>query len=430
MSSIQNKRFSSSMVKQSLIVVCGKFGAAGLGYLIGLIIARMLGPEQFGLFSFFVVVTVLGSSLIGDAFEHAITRNYIAYKKNNSKNTADVLFNALAMRMFMGIPVIIIGVVFGEYIALTVFSDKQYAIPIILGCVGSFAMAIWNFSLTILQATESFKAYSLLTPVVNLLRALAIPILLSLSLLTLDAIIALHVGFYFLCGIVAIWFMRKLFKGGRLSSVEIKSQFHFSKWIAFAIICLLLQTHLAIPVLGYYSTKYAVGIYAAGATLLIIVDYITTAILTVQYPKVSKLRDLDSQKVFAKHSFNLSIAIALLLSPGLFIIEPIIIMLYGPEFKESVPVFQILLVGLLATSITQPLNQIFLAQNKSYYWTIIMMTSLVVWVVASFFLIPELGAIGAALTTTIARFSNSCISVILLFRSLYSKKANEIQLAP
>ena len=418
------------MIKQSLIVACGKFGAAGLGYLIGLIIARMLGPEQFGLFSFFVVITIIGSSLIGDAFAHAVIRNYIAYKKNNSENTANALFNALAMRIIMGLPIIIIGVFFGRYIALTVFSDEQYTIPIILGCIGSLTMAIWNFSLTILQATESFKSYSLLTPAVNLLRVLSLPVILSMNLLTLEVIIVLHVGFYFLCGVIATWSMRHLFKGGRFSMEEIKSQFNFSKWIALAIICLLLQTHLAIPVLGYYSTKYAVGIYAAGATLLIIVDYITTAILTVQYPKVSKLRDLNSQKVFAKHSFNLSIAIALLLSPGLFIIEPVIIMLYGPEFKESVPVFQILLVGLLATSITQPLNQIFLAQNKSYYWSIIMMTSLIVWIVVSFFLIPKLGAIGAALTTTIARFSNSCISVTLLFHALYSKKANSIQVVP
>ena len=429
MNNNQSKRFSKNLVKQSIIVFSGRFGAAGLGYIISLIVARILGPEQFGLYSFFIVLTILGSSLIGDAFAHAIVRNHVLYIKDKSQNTGVVLVNALAIRIITGMPVIIAGVVFGNVLALTMFSDSQYAIPITLGCIGSFAVALWTFSLTTLQATESFRAYALLTPVVNLLRLLSIPVLFSIGYLTLQAIIGLYVAFYFLCGVIAIWFLRHRFKGASLSLLEIRSQLNFSKWMALAIICQLLQTHLAIPVLGYYSTKFAVGIYAAGATLLIVVDHITTAILTVQYPKVAKLDELSSQITFVKQTLLFSLLLVLLLSPGLFIIEPIITLLYGQEYGESVPVFQILFIGLLVALISQPLNLIFLAQNKSYYWSTMSVLSLLIWLIVGYFLIPKQGAIGAALTTTIARFSQTAMTFILLFRTLYIGKRNDIHLA-
>jgi O-antigen/teichoic acid export membrane protein len=199
--------------------------------------------------------------------------------------------------------------------------------------------------------------------------------------------------------------------------------------MALAIICQLLQTHLAIPVLGYYSTKFAVGIFSAAATLLIVVDHITTAILTVQYPKVAKLDDLNSQISFVKQTLFFSFVIVLFLSPGLFIIEPIIQLLYGQEYVGSTPVFQILFIGLLAALISQPLNLLFLARNKSHYWSIMAIFSLLIWFIVGYFLIPKQGAVGAAWTTTIARFSNTIMTFTLLFRTLYVEKRNENKLA-
>lgn len=429
MKNSQSKKFSKSLVKQAFIVFSGRFGAAGLGYIISLIVARILGPEQFGLYSFFIVLTILGSSLVGDAFAHAIVRNHVLYTKDKSQNAGVVLVNALAIRIITGLPVIIAGVVFGNVLALTMFSDPQYAIPITLGCIGSFAVALWTFSLTTLQATESFRAYALLTPVVNLLRLLSIPVLFSIGFLTMEAIIGLYVAFYLLCGVIAIWFLRYRFKGASLSLSEIRSQLNFSKWMALAIICQLLQTHLAVPVLGYYSTKFAVGVFAAAATLLIVVDHITTAILTVQYPKVAKLDNLSSQISFVKQTLLFSFLIVLLLSPGLLIIEPIIHLLYGQEYEGSTPVFQILFIGLLSALISQPLNLLFLAQNKSHYWSIMAIFSLLIWLVVGYFLIPKQGAVGAAWTTTIARFSQTAMTFILLFRTIYIGKKNSFHLA-
>jgi len=419
------KIISKSLFKQALIVFSGRVGAAGFGYIIILIVARILGPEQFGLYSFFVVLTILGSSLIGEAFAHAIVRNHVLYTKDKSKNASTVLVNALTIRVFAGMPVIIAGILFGNMIALTIFSDPQYAIPITLGCIGSFAMALWTFSLTTLQATESFTAHALLTPLVNLLRIMSIPILLSMGLFTLEAIIGVYVGSYLLCAVIAIWFLRHRLHGGKASLFEIKSQLSFSKWMALAIICQLLQTHLAIPILGYYSTKFAVGIFSAAATLLIVVDHITTAILTVQYPKVAKLDDLNSQISFVKQTLLFSLLIVLFLSPGLFIIEPIIHLLYGQEYVGSTPVFQILFIGLLSALISQPLNLLFLARNKSHYWSTMAIFSLLIWFIVGYFLIPKHGAVGAAWTTTIARFSNTVMTFTLLFRTLYVEKRKE-----
>ncbi len=397
-----------------LAVFSGKIGASGLGFIVSLIIARLLGPEKFGVFSFFLIWAQIGSCFVGDIFADAHIRNYSASIHNN-KESGSVLFNALLIRLFFGILLALFGVLFNEQIALDIFKNPDYIEPIMFGCIASLAITLWTFCLSTLQATESFIKHGLLAPLINVIRLIAVPVLLKTGFFTLYYLIVVFVGSYFICGISTIVALRGRFTNASIQLIEIKRQLHFSKWVTLSLICLVLINFLAVPALGYYSGNHEVGIYAAGSNLLLIFEHITNTIVTVQYPKILKLNNHAESRQFIGKSIKLSCWVILILLPVLYVIEPLIVMIYGQQYFDSALVFKILFVGTLVTMLIQPLNLFFLAQNRTHYWGITAMISLIFWLFSSYYLIPVHAAIGAAVATLVARIIYLIISSILLW---------------
>ncbi|MCK5665408.1 MAG: oligosaccharide flippase family protein [Thiotrichaceae bacterium] len=417
-----SNKFNKEFFVHFLAVFSGKVGASGLGFIVSLAVARLLGPENFGLFSFFLMWALLGSCFIGDIFADAMIRNYSVSIQNNKNHASSVLLNALLIRLFFGTLLAVTGALLSNYIALEIFNNEDYTIPIMYGCAGALAISLWTFILSMLQASEAFHKHGLISPLVNLLRLIAIPILFNIGMFAVEPLIMVFVASYVICGVTAIFLMRGRFKDGKILYPEIKKQLSFSKWITLSLICIALINFLAIPALGYYATNLEVGLYAAGANLLIVFEHITNAIVTIQYPKISKLKTLHELRSFNWKTLKFSIVIVALLAPLIYFIKPFIILVYGAEYAASSLIFQVLCIGLLSTMITQPLNLLFLVQNKSHYWGYMSLISLCIWIIAGYILIPQYAAIGAATATLIARVSYSFISSILLWKTLRPKK--------
>lgn len=411
-------KFNKQYLVHFIAVFSGKIGASGLGFLVSLAMARFLGPEKFGLFSFFLIWAQIGSCFVGDIFADALIRNYAESARANPPQTGHVLLNALVLRLFFGITLVASGAIFSEDIALQVFNNPAYIDPIRYGCLGALAISLWTFSLSTLQASESFIKHGLLSPLVNVLRLTAIPVLFEMAMFTVQNLILVFVGSYFFGGVASILSLTRRFKHARLKWTEIKKQLNFSKWITVSLICLVFINFLAIPALGFFADDREVGIYAAGANLLLVFEHITNALITIQYPKMSRLTESSELRRFLWKSFKLSLLIVVSLTPVFYFIEPIILAVYGTEYAGSAVVFQILFAGMLTTMITQPLNLLFLVLNKSYYWGTMSIISLLFWLASCYFLVPVYAAVGAAAATLVARIVYSLISAGLLWKTL------------
>ncbi len=416
-----SKKYNKQLIVHFLAVFSGKVGASGLGFIVSLIIARLLGPDKFGIFSFFLVWAQIGSCFVGDVFSDAFIRNYSACLNNNKKGTGTVLFNALLIRLFFGILLAMNGAFFSQSIALNIFKNSDYIDPIFFGCLASLAITLWTFCLSTLQASESFIKHGILSPIINLIRLVAIPILLKIGQFTLTNLILVFVGCYFICSVSTITALRKRFTNARFDYHEIKSQLHFSKWITISLVCLVLINFLSIPILGYFFGNHEVGIYAAGSNLLLIFEHITNTIITVQYPKILKLKGHRESIDFIRKSLILSCSIIIILLPVFYFIEPLILMIYGEQYIGSSLVFKVLFVGTLLTMLVQPLNLFFLANEKAHYWSSITMLSLFSWLLSSYYLVPLYAAIGAAIATLFARIVYLIASSVTLWNTFRHK---------
>lgn len=396
-------------------VYIGRIVRAGLGFGVSLILARVLGPEDFGLFSFFIVTVVIGMNVLGEGLDPGVVRYYSRFAHSGASNPASVLSTGLFIRSLLGALAVVLLLVEDGWIAENVFSNPSYDVPFRIGIVGAVVAALWSFSLAGYQAKEKFGIYAILMPLANLLRLFAILFLLTTCLLSLETVIWSTVASFFLIAVAGIWGLREDLHYNLIKLVVFRDLVRFSKWTIVSSLFFVLQANLGVPALGYLANAHEAGIFAAGMSLLLIIDQLTVAILTVQLPAVSKVVNALGYRKYVGRTLPLSLVAALLLSPLIFLARPIIILIYGEAYEAAVGVFEILVGGFLATLVTHPLHLVFLSMNRPQIYTATTALSLSAWIAFALYLIPSLGAEGAAWASLVARLIQAALIVGVLW---------------
>lgn len=424
-SSMPVSRWSiATLSRQTALVFSGKMVSAGLSFFISLLVARWLGPEEFGLFSLFIVILILGNDVLGEGLNPGVVRYYTMYCGSHPTKASAVLSNAFMLRVALGIPVLLVGA------ALAVgtnglFHNSRYAWPIAFGLIGSFGAALSSFTLSAWQARQEFSTYSLMAPLVNVLRIASLAGLALAGSVALEPIIGLHVAFYYLCTAFGLWLLRPHLASLRLDKELLKELLRFGKWPAMASLCFMLQLNLAVPVLTYTSSATEAGLYAAGASLLMVVDFLTGSFLATLLPKVSRLTEVSQWWSYVRRFVPLFLGIALCLSPFLLVTRYVVSGLFGSSYEGTVPVVQILFLGAIATLMTHPLYLVLYAMNRPHLYTLIQGVALSGWILTGLWLIPSYGAIGAAWTTLTARLLASIAIVAMVIYALASASRTE-----
>lgn len=96
---------------------------------------------------------------------------------------------------------------------------------------------------------------------------------------------------------------------------------------------------------------------------------------------------------------------------------PLVVGLYGKAFEPAVAPLIVLLPGVAAFSIVRPLSADFAARGRPGVASTISGVSLFLTIVLDVTLIPRLGALGAALASTLSYTASACLVVILYVRS-------------
>lgn len=391
---------------------------AGLGFFVTVIVARLLGPEQFGLFSLFVVIMIITANLLGEGMDVGVVRYYARIKTQQPILANEILLSALMLRLALGIIVVLIALSFGDTLATVIFNDSSYTIPIVYGLIGAFLAALWSFALATIQANENFDLFSVVTPVVNILRLLIIPLLLLFGYFNLHWVVLSQIIIYFLCSLALFYYLRKHFLDVKPRWSHIKQQYRYGRWTCIASLCFVVTSYAGVAVLNYFSGAKSAGVYSAAVQLLIVVDQITIVILTVQLPALSRFTQRQEFVNYVKRFVPIFVLLALIILPSLFFVSDLIALIYGESYLASATLFQIMLIGFLATLITHPLQLILLSGNMPHYYAGIHVFSLITWVGAAALLIPSYGALGAAWSMLISRLLQALIIVYFVWYAL------------
>lgn len=381
-------------------------------YSFTIFLARILGVEEYGKWSFFYswlsIIFVVSYSGIDIS-----SRVFIA-KEENTKNISEIMSSAFSLRFFISIIfsafIIFILLVSSEIISWDFKNLLLIAVPFI------FFKGFTEFFRNIFQGIRKVKYQAYLNFIEYGLNFVLVvcffKFLISLESIVLALIISCSITFlvgFILAKKITNFQIKLNFKNRYFQEI-----FKYALPLIFINFGFLLMTELDTIMLGYLSNHKQVGFYSVAKNIVNKLPQIAMAITMGTMPafaKMSKDNLIKSKEKFKK-LIKANFILYFLLCLGIILLAPFFIpILFGLEYHTTIKSLQILSIWLFFVSFNIYFDTLLDYQKKAFKRAWNFFFAICANIILNILLIPQFAAVGAALGTTISYF----IYIILNF---------------
>ncbi|MDY6866143.1 MAG: flippase [Halobacteriota archaeon] len=397
-----------NVLKNSIYNSAGTLITSATGLIITVLLARLLSPEDYGLFYLALSVGFLLLTFTDPGINATLIR-YVSHAiGNNEEKLARSYFKYLfrfnlLLTLFVSITLIILA----EPLAVYVFDKPSLYLPLVV--VGFFVLftSLRNFFRCAFIAFHEFK-YNMVNFIsYECLRLVTIPAFIFLGYAVFGAIMGVCLSSLGAL-LVLIYFLLKkhpfLLKGAVLD-IDRKKILKFLGFLTIGSISGVIFAYVDSIMIGIFLPAESVGFYRIGFNIVFAVAGLIS-IANVLFPVFTQLESIELRNAFNrvfKYSMTFSIPFAFGL---IFISENLVKLVFGIEYLPAALPMQFLsLIILIATTSGLFIN-ILNAKEKPKYTAAITIVSMSMNVLLNYFMILEYGVMGAAMATVISRYFN------------------------
>jgi len=380
------------------------------GILVGVLVARYLGPAKFGTISYALNLIAIFTIISTLGLDALVVRELLTRKTDTGK----ILGTAFWLRFAGALLVVLLSVLY------SFIRDWQLA-PERTIVVGIISISIVFQSLVVIDFYFQSKVqgrFAAMTQVFTLLISAVVKIILIITQSHLYWFAAMAALEAILVVIFQVWFYKK--NGGTFN----KWQFNFKEckalllhsWpiIISAFVQMVYQKADQILILRFLQNMDLVGQYAAAVRMSEASFFIPVAICTAVFPGIVNNRDNAALQIKRFTQLcSLLIWSALIIALGGQIVgDWVINFLYKEKFNLTADVFKIHIWSTVPIFYGTAWGMWMLAHNKQKIIIIFQLVNFVIYLFASFALIPLLGINGAAYAAITTYFTSViCITV-------------------
>lgn len=383
------------LLANNLFLTVGQIYQMGLSFLLNILLARQLGPEMIGIY-------FATQAMVGIVYAVARLGVDVPVKREVSRHPSQVQAyygSALALRLFVTGPItLVVSVFIGQLLGIgtvlvTALTVLYILINGVTGLLGTAFQALNRFDLQMRIGMGTYTLYFLM--VVFGLRAVS-----SLSqilvVMVVGQALVLLTYYHFFNGTIRnlsfswdtqLW--RYLITEG-LPVLLAES----TEYVSLRVDSLVIGTFVGAAGAGIYGSAY--NIYMIGVVLL----YLPAL---AAFPTLARFSFQHEGTEYRKLVRKLSTVVFLLstiLAASLYFIAPFVVpIVYGPEFKASVSVLQVLVFALPFVALGRLTMQALNAANLQRWTFRASLTGATANIALNLALVPAFGYIAAAFTT-------------------------------
>jgi O-antigen/teichoic acid export membrane protein len=414
--------FTHQVTTNTAILSGGRFIAAALGFLIGMLVARVLGPADFGIFSIAMAVFEVAVVFTEIGIGISLVRFVPMYSLKDKERADYYLKVGFWLLLASAFVVAGVGLILSPTIAVRIYNKPQLTNPIRLGFIAVIGGILWSYLLSSLHARELFSRYAVFSIIIGLLKLGVIGLLIYLAAITVTNVLLVYIMIPvagFILGI--IYTPTRLFGARGKLGETIRSLINFSKWIFLIDFFWMLSSRIDLLILGYFVKDEALGHYSMAYYMISVFTILTSSLVNVLLPYVSKFDTMEQIREYVQKIPKITLSCALLLLPVIFIIGPVIHLVVGQEYTPSILLFQVMFFGFLVTFIIDPIYLVAYPVNKPRIISLLCIIRLILSAGTNLLLIPRYGALGAAAASVITNFLVATIGVSLIYNYVYKQ---------
>jgi O-antigen/teichoic acid export membrane protein len=411
--------------RRALIAFVIRIFSAAIAFVSQIVLARLMGEFEYGIFAFVWVLVVLAGNLSCLGFHTSVIRFLHQHKARGEM--AAVRGLNLAVRLIAlasASTVACLGLLF-----LHLFGDTMepyYLIPVTLAFFTMPMIALGD----VLDGTARSNGWTV--------TALSPTYLIRPTLILVFMLLALwfgapHTAVTAMEAALAATYVTTLAQLLRLS-LRLRreygsgaKQFDIAAWFRFSLPLFLvdgigfLLTNADVVVVGLYLPPDQVGIYYAAAKTIVLVQFVYFSIKAAAGPRFSAIMaegDMGALATFAgqtaRWSFWPSLAVGLCaLAAG-----ELLLSLFGPAFTAGYGLMAILFCGILAKATVGPGEVLLSMAGRQKLCVLLYAVTLCASIFLNVVLIPRFGLVGAATATASAMMIEAILLHIAVRRTL------------
>lgn len=418
-------------LRGTIIVLVFSFLAYVLGYFIRMLLARNLTVEEYGLFyaifgflSFFTLFTGLGTR---DALAKYIPEWLT--KKDKKKIKSAIVFVFILVVITSGI---ICSILFfsSNFLAQEYFHTWDAVLPLQLMLISFFLTSVLLVFSMLFVGYQRQLFYSLIEFVKNITILIGISIGFYFGLRILSPVYA-FVGSYAISVLLfGVIFHIKCFPGFFKIGFEFdrdlyKKVIRYGTYLILVNIAALIIGYIDIISITYFRNLTEVGYYNIALPTAYSLLFFSSAIFAVLLPMSSELRARKDRK-------RLNEGVSLLYRYALLIVLPFVLMffmfskeiiniLFGAKYLPAQPALSILSIGVLFYIFSNINNTLFYSFDKPKTASKVSFVGAGFNLVINLILVPQIGFVGAAISSAVCFFIMFMFSLKLISRNITIK---------
>ena len=381
-----------------------------VGFVTGIILARLLGPEGKGILSSLLVYPTIMISLLSLGVRQSAVY-YIGSKKYSDSDIIGVTSLLLIVSSLIG--------VLSAAILFSYISNPNFDIILILFAVfiipADLAINYYTGILIGKKQITKFNQIMSLNPVINFL--LIIFLVYFSGLYVKGAVLATLIGKIVISGYSVYLVNRKFSLSVCYVPDLTKKMVSMGAIYAFSLFILNLNYQVDIIILERLSNATEIGQYTIGVGLSQLLWQLPSALGIVIFSYSSNAKDASNFSQIIARMVRMVFPIVLVAAVFLYYISDYIIpLLYGSEFIPSIGVLKILLPGIILMSLFKMLNMDLAGKGKPEIAIAVFLPAVIINIVLNIILIPDYGGRGAAIASTISYSIGSLLFVLIYAR--------------
>lgn len=342
-----------------------KYSKMFIGFVSGIILARLLTPHDYGCIGMLSIFMVLAENFIDGGFGSAL----IQKKRPTQTDYSTVFFWNIAMSVVLYVIL---------YISAPAIA-RFYKIPILCDVLRVQGLILFIYALNIIQRNQlrkklNFKLLSIVS-VSTAIISLIITIIMAYRGLGVWALVAQNL----ISGIIPsllFWFYVKWRPTWTFSWHSFRELFGFGVYMFLTHLLNSFSSKIQGLLIGKFYNPATLGFYSKAAGTENLASHSISSVMTqVTYPLYAEVQ--DNKVALSNIIKRLTMTLAYITFPLMFILllcaKPIFVLLYSDRWLQSVPYFQALCLAGLAGCLQSVNLQAISAIGKSrtmFIWTV------------------------------------------------------------
>jgi O-antigen/teichoic acid export membrane protein len=409
--------------RDTQIVFAGQVLSALLGFLLNVILLRVMSTGEYGLFSLFFSSMMLVSGFMhlgwADTFVRFGARHFPSKK-----------FEAIRYRLFSNVflsalAIGVAGIACSHWVAARVYGREDFSSYAKLAMICAFLITVFSFIQNDLRTRASFKPYFWMNVGTAFARFVLIAAMASAGLLILSRVIGVYI-WVFVAVVVPYLVIWRGFKtpgsGESLDAATVSEIRQFNAWSLVSLVAVNVIGNIDSQFIAHYHDNSTLSAFGAASRLTLPISMAISSMTATLLPRLSAAKSEGDYRLYLDRIKLFLIPSALAVIAMVWVAPPLLIAIAGAKYAGIELLIRLQVLAMLVVLLANPVGLVITAWGWTRLLAIMNLFQLVVDLYLDWVWIPRYGAAGAVAATLVINIVGMVCIYVALFYGLKARR--------